>query len=75
MTGSGFWKVTNTDRPVFLHGEESHGCIGLKKTLMYYVGRAGRGTKTEWMMHEFRLLGSNTTNLDKAGNTIEEAVR
>nr|GMC51640.1 transcription factor JUNGBRUNNEN 1-like [Ipomoea batatas] len=30
-------------------------CIGLKKSLVYYRGSAGKGTKTDWMMHEFRL--------------------
>ncbi|XVE63231.1 hypothetical protein DITRI_Ditri07aG0003200 [Diplodiscus trichospermus] len=64
VTGSGFWKATGIDKPVFsLGGSEAHACIGLKKTLVYYRGSAGKGTKTDWMMHEFRLPSnhSNTT--------------
>ncbi|PWA73856.1 No apical meristem (NAM) protein [Artemisia annua] len=53
VTGSGFWKATGIDRPVY-SGDGSK-CIGLKKSLVYYRGSAGKGTKTEWMMHEFRL--------------------
>ncbi|MBA0776384.1 hypothetical protein Gotri_011387, partial [Gossypium trilobum] len=55
VTGSGFWKATGIDRAVYSHGSEDHQCIGLKKTLVYCRGNAGKGTKTDWMMHEFRL--------------------
>ncbi|KAE8723459.1 Transcription factor JUNGBRUNNEN 1 [Hibiscus syriacus] len=61
VTGSGFWKATGIDKPVYSHrdrrGSSGHlqACIGLKKTLVYYRGTAGKGTKTDWMMHEFRL--------------------
>ncbi|URE19819.1 No apical meristem (NAM) protein [Musa troglodytarum] len=54
VTGSGFWKATGIDRPIYSAGN-SGDCIGLKKSLVYYRGSAGKGTKTEWMMHEFRL--------------------
>ncbi|XP_057485114.1 transcription factor JUNGBRUNNEN 1-like [Actinidia eriantha] len=55
VTGSGFWKATGIDRPIHSTGGEGRECIGLKKSLVYYRGNAGKGTKTEWMMHEFRL--------------------
>ena len=53
MTGAGFWKATGTDRPVY--SSEGTKCIGLKKSLVFYKGRAAKGVKTDWMMHEFRL--------------------
>ncbi|MED6138584.1 hypothetical protein PIB30_075619 [Stylosanthes scabra] len=62
VTGSGFWKATGIDKPVYSHGGEGSDCIGLKKTLVYYRGSAGKGTKTDWMMHEFRLPSVNTEN-------------
>ncbi|KAJ7948922.1 Transcription factor JUNGBRUNNEN 1 [Quillaja saponaria] len=62
VTGSGFWKATGIDKQVYSHGGEGHDCIGLKKTLVYYRGSAGKGTKTDWMMHEFRLPSNDTTN-------------
>ncbi|KAL0407086.1 UNVERIFIED_CONTAM: Transcription factor JUNGBRUNNEN 1 [Sesamum latifolium] len=55
VTGSGFWKATGIDRPIYSSGGEGRDCIGLKKSLVYYRGSAGKGTKTDWMMHEFRL--------------------
>ncbi|KAG8061120.1 hypothetical protein GUJ93_ZPchr0003g16545 [Zizania palustris] len=56
VTGSGFWKATGIDRPIYSTANANTGeSIGLKKSLVYYRGSAGKGTKTDWMMHEFRL--------------------
>ncbi|ESQ48736.1 hypothetical protein EUTSA_v10021225mg [Eutrema salsugineum] len=60
VTGSGFWKATGIDKPVYSDGSNK-AVIGLKKTLVYYLGSAGKGTKTDWMMHEFRLPTANDT--------------
>ncbi|KAL9270225.1 Transcription factor JUNGBRUNNEN 1-like protein [Drosera capensis] len=70
VTGSGFWKATGIDKAIDSSnsggergtgGNHRHECIiGLKKSLVYYRGNAGKGTKTDWMMHEFRLPKSNT---------------
>ncbi|PKA61943.1 Transcription factor JUNGBRUNNEN 1 [Apostasia shenzhenica] len=61
VTGSGFWKATGIDRPIYSGGNPGD-CIGLKKSLVYYRGSAGRGTKTDWMMHEFRLPAGGETS-------------
>ncbi|KNA06054.1 hypothetical protein SOVF_184590 isoform A [Spinacia oleracea] len=53
VTCAGFWKATGTDRPIY--SSDSAKCIGLKKSLVFYRGRAAKGMKTDWMMHEFRL--------------------
>ncbi|KAJ1281032.1 hypothetical protein BS78_04G277700 [Paspalum vaginatum] len=53
VTGAGFWKATGTDRPIY--PSDGSKCIGLKKSLVFYKGRAAKGVKTDWMMHEFRL--------------------
>ncbi|KAJ1293368.1 hypothetical protein BS78_01G062500 [Paspalum vaginatum] len=57
VTGSGFWKATGIDRPIYSAAATANSgdSIGLKKSLVYYRGSAGKGTKTDWMMHEFRL--------------------
>ncbi|KAK6785752.1 hypothetical protein RDI58_019207 [Solanum bulbocastanum] len=56
VTGCGFWKATGIDKPIYNSADQ---CIGLKKSLVYYRGSAGKGTKTDWMMHEFRLPSEN----------------
>ncbi|WCJ37028.1 NAC domain containing protein 42 [Euphorbia peplus] len=70
VTGSGFWKATGIDKPVYSSNNVGD-CIGLKKTLVYYRGSAGKGTKTDWMMHEFRLPVNDSNN--PKTNSIPEA--
>ncbi|KAL5206718.1 hypothetical protein ABZP36_034927 [Zizania latifolia] len=65
VTGSGFWKATGIDKPIY-SATTAGDCIGLKKSLVYYRGSAGRGTKTDWMMHEFRLPSSSSPPADHA---------
>ncbi|CAL9135464.1 unnamed protein product [Musa textilis] len=60
VTGSGFWKATGIDRPIYSANDPGGDCIGLKKSLVYYRGSAGKGTKTDWMMHEYRLPCKNS---------------
>ncbi|CAA2988089.1 CUP-SHAPED COTYLEDON 3-like [Olea europaea subsp. europaea] len=55
-TGAGYWKATGKDREVYSSGS-SGALLGLKKTLVFYRGRAPRGEKTKWVMHEYRLDG------------------
>uniref|UniRef100_A0A0E0FEM7 NAC domain-containing protein n=1 Tax=Oryza meridionalis TaxID=40149 RepID=A0A0E0FEM7_9ORYZ len=72
VTGSGFWKATGIDKPIYDSSSLAAGdCIGLKKSLVYYRGSAGRGTKTDWMMHEFRLPSSisDSDHLQDASET------
>ncbi|CAD6259572.1 unnamed protein product [Miscanthus lutarioriparius] len=60
-TRSGYWKATGKDRPISISGRPGGGgagaLVGMRKTLVFYQGRAPRGTKTEWVMHEFRVDG------------------
>lgn len=63
-TEKGFWKATGTDRPIRSTADPRR-LIGTKKTLVYYSGRAPRGTKTDWIMNEFRLPdASDSVSMD-----------
>ncbi|KAL5227237.1 hypothetical protein ABZP36_015502 [Zizania latifolia] len=48
--GSGYWKATGADKPV-----GSPKPVAIKKALVFYAGKAPKGEKTNWIMHEYRL--------------------
>ncbi|CBI31879.3 unnamed protein product, partial [Vitis vinifera] len=50
-TKAGFWKATGRDKAIYC----KHSLIGMRKTLVFYKGRAPNGQKSDWIMHEYRL--------------------
>lgn len=69
-TLSGYWKATGKDRPVSHKGI----LVGMRKTLVFYQGRAPKGRKTDWVMHEFRLEWKFEPGL-KAVSYVQECTR
>ncbi|XP_031256006.1 NAC domain-containing protein 30-like [Pistacia vera] len=53
-TAAGFWKATGRDKAVL----SKNKVIGMRKTLVFYKGRAPNGRKSDWIMHEYRLQTS-----------------
>jgi hypothetical protein len=50
-TAAGFWKATGRDKAIYNAVKR----IGMRKTLVFYKGRAPHGQKSDWIMHEYRL--------------------
>ncbi|KAL8541885.1 hypothetical protein ACS0TY_002942 [Phlomoides rotata] len=63
VTTSGYWKATGADRMI---RSENFRSIGLKKTLVFYSGKAPKGIRTSWIMNEYRLPLHETERLQKA---------
>uniref|UniRef100_A0A2P2J3M3 NAC transcription factors 17 n=2 Tax=Rhizophora mucronata TaxID=61149 RepID=A0A2P2J3M3_RHIMU len=62
-TEAGYWKATGKDKEIY----RGKSLVGMKKTLVFYKGRAPKGEKSNWIMHEYRLDGKfSVHNLPKS---------
>lgn len=61
--GSGYWKATGADKPI-----GSPKPVGIKKALVFYAGKAPKGEKTNWIMHEYRLADVDRSARKKNNN-------
>ncbi|XP_020111089.1 NAC transcription factor 32-like [Ananas comosus] len=61
--GTGYWKATGADKPVG---------TAIKKALVFYAGKAPKGEKTNWIMHEYRLahVDRSARKKDYSTNTL-----
>ncbi|KAL5552541.1 hypothetical protein UlMin_039942 [Ulmus minor] len=58
-TGSGYWKATGIDKQIV--SSRGNQVVGMKKTLVFYRGKPPHGTRTDWIMHEYRLVPQEKT--------------
>ncbi|XP_061954234.1 NAC domain-containing protein 90-like [Populus nigra] len=54
LTATGYWKATGS--PGFVYSSKSNRCIGEKRTMVFYNGRAPNGQKTDWKMNEYKAI-------------------
>ncbi|CAN1240124.1 NAC domain-containing protein 2 [Linum grandiflorum] len=57
---TGYWKATGADKSIGLPRP-----IAIKKALVFYTGKAPKGEKTNWIMHEYRLADVDRSALRK----------
>lgn len=68
-TKSGYWKATGSDKKIISSDDNINinvenndnyninGNIGgIRKTLVFYQGKPPHGRRTNWVMHEYRLI-------------------
>ncbi|GAB2218579.1 hypothetical protein Droror1_Dr00001806 [Drosera rotundifolia] len=67
--GTGFWKATGADKPI---GKPK--TLGIKKALVFYAGKAPKGVKTNWIMHEYRLAGVDRSAGKKTNLRLDDWV-
>ncbi|KAH0900676.1 hypothetical protein HID58_040179, partial [Brassica napus] len=70
-TIAGFWKATGRDKAVY----DKSKLIGMRKTLVFYKGRAPNGQKTDWIMHEYRLESDENAPSQEEGWVVCRAFK
>ncbi|KAF6170565.1 hypothetical protein GIB67_031973 [Kingdonia uniflora] len=67
--GSGYWKATGADKPI-----GTPKPVAIKKALVFYSGKAPKGIKTNWIMHEYRLADVDRSARKKNNSRLDDWV-
>ncbi|XP_076946072.1 NAC domain-containing protein 7-like [Bidens hawaiensis] len=70
-TKAGFWKATGRDKGIY----SKHNLVGMRKTLVFYKGRAPNGEKSDWLMHEYRLETNENNTTQEEGWVVCRAFK
>ncbi|KAJ7971623.1 NAC domain containing protein [Quillaja saponaria] len=63
LTTTGYWKATGSPNNVY---SSNNRIIGVKKTMVFYIGRAPNGMKTEWMMSEYKAIKGDASSSSRS---------
>ncbi|KAF3784289.1 NAC domain-containing protein 19 [Nymphaea thermarum] len=74
--GSGFWKATGSDKTITSGGQK----VGVRKSLVFCIGKPPNGSKIDWIMHEYRVLldgenGSFSKNKESTSNNNRDSLQ
>ncbi|KAF8034084.1 hypothetical protein BT93_C0383 [Corymbia citriodora subsp. variegata] len=64
---TGYWKATGS--PGYVYSSENK-VIGVKKSMVFYVGKAPKGRKTQWKLNEYRAIELSPTNPNSSSSNI-----
>ncbi|XP_042478748.1 NAC domain-containing protein 19-like [Macadamia integrifolia] len=65
--GKGYWKATGADKKIYSNDE----LVGYRKALVFYIGKAPKGDKSDWIMHEFRVVQNPPLQTIRAPNDMK----
>lgn len=68
-TGNGYWKATGIDKQIVT--SRGNKVVGMKKTLVFYRGKPPHGSRTDWIMHEYRLVDATESTIRQKKNSTQ----
>ncbi|KAJ1411875.1 NAC domain [Sesbania bispinosa] len=69
-TKCGYWKATGSDKRI--SSPMCNGIVGIRKTLVFYEGKSPNGSKTDWVLHEYRLVSVETSACNSTQSYVNE---
>ncbi|KAE9601369.1 hypothetical protein Lal_00023952 [Lupinus albus] len=69
-TNSGYWKATGSDKRISSSTSTCDSVVGTRKTLVFYEGKSPDGSRTHWVLHEYRLLTIQNNYVNEIGDWV-----
>lgn len=69
-TKCGYWKATGSDKRI--SSSTCNGIVGIRKTLIFYEGKSPKGSRTDWVLHEYRLVSLENGACNSSHNYVNE---
>ncbi|KAJ7976157.1 putative NAC domain-containing protein [Quillaja saponaria] len=67
LTTTGYWKATGSPNHVY---SSKNRIIAIKRTMVFYIGRAPSGTKTDWKMNEYKAIRGEASSSSSSTSAI-----
>ncbi|KAH9605506.1 hypothetical protein KSS87_004675 [Heliosperma pusillum] len=70
-TKTGYWKATGSPSVVY---SSNNKAIGVKKTMVFYKGKAPSGRKTKWKMNEYKAIIQEDNNFNSNASSSSGSI-
>ncbi|OIW00246.1 hypothetical protein TanjilG_27497 [Lupinus angustifolius] len=69
-TISGYWKATGSDKRILSSTSSCDSIVGIRKNHVFYQGKSPNGSRTDWVMHEYRLVTIQNNYVSEIGDWV-----
>ncbi|KAE9610163.1 hypothetical protein Lal_00006281 [Lupinus albus] len=69
-TISGFWKATGSDKKISSSTSSCDSIVGIRKNHVFYKGKSPNGSRTDWVLHEYRLVNIENNYVSEIGDWV-----
>ncbi|CAL0325270.1 unnamed protein product [Lupinus luteus] len=69
-TMSGYWKATGSDKRISSSTSSFDSIVGIRKNHVFYEGKSPNGSRTDWVLHEYRLVTIQKNYVNEIGDWV-----